>query len=371
MKRLIRSCNANAAIIPFRNSKIANSITIPLFKSLTLFALIFASSLFASDPRLKDYPKAQKLEQRAEKGDGYAMSQLASFYERELKDREKALYWVTKDCIKMDKECALEVGNFYYHRVGDYVSSQTWFEKAYKLGSAEGAFMLALSIEMQNGEYDEIVQEDCAEVIKYLGIADKRGFKSAAFELGRAYSQCESDCNKSYEFYEKSYKQGNKQAIYQLAQSECGTKEENYQNSLKWYMNGYKDKVDDSAHFIANTYEELKDYPNAIKWYETHYKERKSYGAAYDLAELYKNGIKDYPKAIEWYAKAYNSGSPFAAYDLGVLYEETLKDYPNAIKWYRIAIDKSKSTLAQRALDRLNKELQERGATNDNINASK
>jgi hypothetical protein len=72
--------------------------TVQLFKAFLSFAIVFANALFASDPLLKEYPEALALEIEAEKGDKKAALELGRFYDSNLSNEEKALYWFAKYC---------------------------------------------------------------------------------------------------------------------------------------------------------------------------------------------------------------------------------------------------------------------------------
>jgi TPR repeat protein len=316
-----------------------------------LLAFIFTTALFAGDPKLKDYPKAQELEQRAENGDKQAMYDLAVFYDAKFNDEKKAIYWLEKNYgKKCDKECALDIGRTYFHNY-NYERGRVWLKKAYKMGSADAAFILGIMI---TGEEEDsralMTDEDYKLAVKYLESAHKMGNKDAAFELG----EITKDVSKSIEWYKIAYKQGRKDAVYKIAYS-CDDKKE----AIKWYEKAYRIGFNDAAHQLARYYEGLKDYSNAIKWYEIDYNASISKGykseaanTAYELGRAYRD-YKDYPNAIKWYEIAYNGGDSAAAFALGQLYDFELKDYPNAIKWYQT----DNSDFGRKKLDELNKKL--------------
>jgi TPR repeat protein len=292
-------------------------MTITIRKAFILSTLIFTTALFAADPKLKDYPEAQELEQKAEKGDGYAMRRLGLYYSGVIGDEKKAVYWFTKECGKLTAKCADSIADLYM--TGDEYENDDklifWLKKAHELGAKTAAHSLA--------ELYEWRHRDLEESYAYFEQSDD---KNASAELARLKKEADENMAYAREWYQKAYERGDMQVIYKLIE----LNDYDANKRLELYMNGYKDKVGDSAYFIANTYEELKDYPNAIKWYEIDYKELNySTGTPYSLANIYKE-LKDYPNAIKWYKIAIDNNNPFAQRELQELEQELANQESNS-----------------------------------------
>jgi TPR repeat protein len=305
-------------------------------KAFLLAALLTANMLFASDPKLKDYPEAQELEQKAESGDKFSIYKLGEFYDAELNDEKKAVYWFTKYYGKIDKASAYDIAIDYIGE-GRRDKARAWFLKSYKMGNAEAAYMLGMMLLPDTEGYEEedkpvISDEDCKLAVKYLKEAHRLGYKYAIYDLAKL-----SD-----------------------------TKE-----AIEWFKIGYKEGLPDAASQIANRYIELEDYQNAIKWLETHYKNELSAGnkswaikTAYEIGNVYDSS-EDYQSAIKWLKIAYDNGHGAAAFALGMVYKNKLKDYPNAIKWYKI----DNSEYGRENLDALNKKLSQEAPADINSTA--
>ena len=66
-----------------------------MIKQLFLLVLLLVSSLNAMDARLKQYPEAKALYEKAKQDNANAAFNLAIFYDDTLNDYEKAIYWYT------------------------------------------------------------------------------------------------------------------------------------------------------------------------------------------------------------------------------------------------------------------------------------
>jgi TPR repeat protein len=354
-------------------SAIKYKVGVGLIARFLLSAALLHSFTAAADPQLKERPEARALEQKAESGDKNAINKLGRFYDTQLKDEKKAIYWFTKACGKWDKNCACDIGDD-YRSDKDYEKAKYWYEKAYKMGSAQGAFMVAFTLdvdERDGGEYS----------MEWYEIAHNMGHKQAAYELGYIYDFGANDYPKAAEWYEKSYNIGNIKAARALGMV-YEHELKRYDEAVKWYKIAYKHKTIETASPIGDSYFLLGDYSNAIKWLKIAYNEALSIGASYaseiakDIAQAYetqedysKSAKKDYSEAIKWYETAHNTGYRFASYPLARLYDEKLQDYANAIKWYQIAINTYGSKSARENLDALNKKLSQEAPADSNSTA--
>ncbi|MDR2151477.1 MAG: sel1 repeat family protein, partial [Helicobacteraceae bacterium] len=198
---------------------------------LTLSLIALSSSrLFAADPMLQEYSEALALEREAEKGDKEAALKLGRFYDSNLSNEAKAIHWFSKRCGRWNSKCAFDIGRI-YQLDSNYVKAKFWFEKAYKMGSADGAFMTGVVI----SEYES----DEETAMKWYEIAHKMGSKDAGIEIGFIYYGLYDDLEKAAEWYEKSYKLGNLKAVIKLGMLYRDDIKD-YKKALEWFMIAYK-----------------------------------------------------------------------------------------------------------------------------------
>lgn len=96
----------------------------------------------------------------SKKGDGYAMSALARFYDEgkfvEF-DLEKSIAW---DMKAITSGCKISLFNLAvtYRRHGDIRKSREWFEKSLETGNVSAALELAKLYLVSDKEYDRVVE---------------------------------------------------------------------------------------------------------------------------------------------------------------------------------------------------------------------
>lgn len=126
-------------------------------KNILLF-LLLTFSLFASDARLQNIPKATDYERDALKGDPDAMYNLAYTYHTELKDNQKAIYWYEKAYAKnRDVDSAINLGNL-YAELQQYEKAIQWYKKT--TDNKDATFNLALL-------YDEKLNDTNSAILYY------------------------------------------------------------------------------------------------------------------------------------------------------------------------------------------------------------
>jgi TPR repeat protein len=180
-----------------------------MLKSLLLIFLLLPASLFATDARLNDYPKASDWEIAAEAGDADAMYNLAVIYHKNIKDLEKAEYWY-KRAYEKDKgsDTASNLG-YLYDDLKQYGKAEKWYRIASEAGDKDGAFNLALL-------YNKTLRQP-QKSLPYYEKAYSLGDTSAPLSLGVVYEKEFKNYEKAVEWYKKAYEMGNIEGANGLA----------------------------------------------------------------------------------------------------------------------------------------------------------
>jgi TPR repeat protein len=185
-----------------------------MLKRFLLTLLFLTATLFATDARLNDYPKATDWEIAAEAGDADAMYNLAHTYYMKVKDYDKAIYWfkrayekdkgsdaannlayIYEDKEQYDraiswykrasasgnKDAALNLALLYKSKLKNYDKAVEWYKKSYEMGNVGGANSLGYLCELTLHDYV------CAK--EWYGKAAKRGYTKSINNLGILYHE--------------------------------------------------------------------------------------------------------------------------------------------------------------------------------------
>ncbi len=263
-------------------------------------------------------------EKSAEADNPEAMYWLGEIYRQGLgaeQDEALALEWHGKASALGHTESMIQEGT-YYAREGasqeELNIAKEHFQKAADAGSAGGLYCLAEWYSLvSNEEYDlnkavdlmiqaiENSEEDYFPYLARMNTADPLVSQEEAEKLFAERGQFNIE---SPEFYEERSKQGDKVAMFRLA-------------------NAYRD---------GNGVEQ--DVEQAIHWYEKS-GELGNIGVCLPLATLYYEGRlieQDIEKSIGYltYSAKYNDSA--AMYNLGYLYHAN-EDFDVALSWYKLA----------------------------------
>ena len=183
----------------------------------------------------KDYKEAAHWYEIAanEKGETRAYHRLGIIYMDNIKDREKAIYWL---------------------------------KKAHEVGNKDAAWNLGLVYEMRFAE------KDYKEAAHWYGIAANENGETEAYnKLGCIYMDNIPDREKAIYWLEKAYEAGNKHAAWNLGLVyEDRFAERNYDEAIKWYEKAAMENDNSKAMVaIGSIYENKKGNDAlAAEWYQ-------------------------------------------------------------------------------------------------------
>ena len=160
-----------------------------------------------------------------------------------------------------------------------------------------------------------------------LSAAEKGNVGAQAF-LGFLYSKgfgVVKDEAESFKWTEKSAKQGNANAQYNLAKNYSEGRNvvvKDIAKAIKWHKEAAKQNFVKSMNSLGFIYENKKDYEKSVFWY------RKAAEKGLPMAQFnlgisyeYGRGVdKDLNQAFIWYKDSSNNGYPLAHVNLGLMY---------------------------------------------------
>jgi TPR repeat protein len=216
-----------------------------MLKILLLTFLFLAVSLYASDTRLDNSPAAYGWEQKALDGDANAMYNLARFYQIELKDYDKAIYWYEKAyATNKDVDSANNLGYIYDTRQ-EYNLAIKWYKVASTQGDKDASFNIALL-------YNKTLNQP-EKAIPYYEKSYKLGDKSAPLSLGIIYEDTVREYDKAIKWYKKAYNMGNMGGANNLGYLYENTKKD-MKKAQEWYEKGAKEGFADSINNLGSLY---------------------------------------------------------------------------------------------------------------------
>lgn len=253
-----------------------------------------------------DFPKAFELmEKEAEKGNGFAMHDLAKMYLLGLgcdKDEELAQEWFAKTFIK--QEARTKFNDYLQYRIGklysfgygveqDYLMAAEWYQKAVNALNPFAAYALGSLYRRGQG----VEQDDSEAFSLYKMAANNQRFPNAyaAYELGRMCEKgigTEQDLQASSKWYKQAY-----EGFLKIEESMADDKL--YYRLGQMNMNGIGTKIDNER---AREY-----YEKAL--------ELENVDALYGLGRLYLKKdyeYRDREKAIEYLTQAAEQGHEYA-----------------------------------------------------------
>ena len=298
-----------------------------------------------------------------EQNSNYEKAQEFYFKAARNKNNRKAQEALTRVKEKLkDNKVQYSIGNKYYKKQ-EYKKAFEWLEKSSQQDNSkaqnllgklyENGFEIEKDYEKSYEWYsksanqgNEEAQKSAIKVLKELA---QQGNPNYQYELGKLYENgfgIEKDYEKSYEWYSKSAKQGNKEAeksSIEVLKTLALQGESKYQYELgTMYENGF---------------EVEKDYEKAYEWYSksaNQGNEEAQKSAIKILKELAQQGLTDYQ------------------YELGMLYENGLMlkafvievDYETAYVLYKESA-KQGNKEAEEALKRIEKKLEDKNVQYD------
>lgn len=256
-----------------------------------------------------DFPKAFELmEKEAEKGNGFAMHDLAKMYLQGHgcdKDEELAQEWFAKTYEAFIKqEARTKFNDYLQYRIGklysfgygveqDYLMAAEWYQKAVNALNPFAAYALGSLYRRGQG----VEQDDSEAFSLYKIAANNQRFPNAyaAYELGQMCEKgigTEQDLQASSEWYKQAY-----EGFLKIEESMADDKL--YYRLGQMNMNGVGTKT---------------DYERAREYYEKAL-ELENVDALYGLGRLYLKKdyeYRDREKAIEYLTQAAEQGHEYA-----------------------------------------------------------
>ncbi len=249
----------------------------------------------------------------AEKGNGFAMHDLAKMYLDGLgvsKDESRAEGYFAKalraflDKLPSEKKPAYmqyRIGKIYQQGYGteqDYTEAASWFQKSVDFGNQYAAYSLASLYYYGNG-----VEQDCHRAYELYLFAAEKGNAYAQYQLAQMLNDgigVAKDVSSAQEWYRKAYKG------FLVIESNMAD-DKLYYRLGQMNLNGIGTEVDlDNARLYFEIADKLKNT-----------------NAAFGLGKLYLR--EDYSgynplKAVDYLEKAADSGNSYAQFLLGKLY---------------------------------------------------
>ncbi len=168
----------------------------------------YTLGLFYRDD-LKDYDKAEIYFLRdIEKGNTYALSNLANFYYNIRKDYDKAEEYYLKDVDKGYTDALFNLAYLYNEIRKDYDKAEEYYIKAIEKGNTHALINLALL-------YDE-VRKDYDKAEEYYLKAIEKDDTNAPFFLALLYDKVRKDYDKAEKYYLKNNEKENKGSLLML-----------------------------------------------------------------------------------------------------------------------------------------------------------
>ena len=332
-----------------------------------------------------DYDKAMMLYHRANAlGYPLAANNIGTLYD-DMGEPEKSVEWFEQGIRQDDKRATINLGRFYLLGIGvgqDTFKGIQMLEKYDDDGLA--SYLLA---QVYDGVIGYEVPINYPKALEYYLLAEKNkqdltneNLMTLYNNLGTLYNAHE-DISTNYveaqKYLTKAAEMGLPNAMYGLANLHdfIGDKKQ----AFKWYLKAAENGLIDAYYYVGNAYKRgegvQQDSQKALKWLELATEYQMS-GAAWELAEIYRDGIgnvsQNLEKAQAFYLLAKEAGenversvqqlqSRLAVRDdFGVLLErakegnlEAQKDlamayvrgdeieqnYEEAFKWYKAAAE--------------------------------
>lgn len=332
-----------------------------------------------------DYDKAMMLYHRANAlGYPLAANNIGTLYD-DMGEPEKSVEWFEQGIRQDDKRATINLGRFYLLGIGvgqDTFKGIQMLEKYDDDGLA--SYLLA---QVYDGVIGYEVPINYPKALEYYLLAEKNkqdltneNLMTLYNNLGTLYNAHE-DISTNYveaqKYLTKAAEMGLPNAMYGLANLHdfIGDKKQ----AFKWYLKAAENSLIDAYYYVGNAYKRgegvQQDSQKALKWLELAAEYQMS-GAAWDLAEIYRDGIgnvsQNLEKAQAFYLLAKEAGENVersvqqlqsrlavrddfgallerakegnleAQKDLAMAYvrgDEIEQNYEEAFKWYKAAAE--------------------------------
>lgn len=332
-----------------------------------------------------DYDKAMTLYHRANAlGYPLAANNISALYD-DMGEPEKSVEWFEQGIRQDDKRATINLGRFYLLGIGvgqDTFKGMQMLEKY-----DDDGFVLYLLAQVYDGVIGYGVPINYPKALEYYLLAEKNkqdltneNLMTLYNNLGTLYNAHEdipTNYAEAQKYLTKAAEMGLPNAMYGLANLHDfrGDKKQ----AFKWYLKAAENGLIDAYYYVGNAYKRgegvQQDSQKALKWLELAAEYQMS-GAAWELAEIYRDGIgnvsQNLEKAQAFYLLAKESGENVersvqqlqsrlavrddfgallerakegnleAQKDLAMAYvrgDEIEQNYEEAFKWYKAAAE--------------------------------
>lgn len=208
---------------------------------------------------------------------------------------------------------------------GKYAEAFELFKRAADAGHVDGCLTYAKAYLLGQGVD---INEELA--YEYFEKAAKLGSAEGEYFLGAICISNRGDVKEGMKWYKKASKNGYAHANYQMAllyvTDEYGMA--NVKTAVKWLKKGVKGGDDTSMDLLGTLYAQGvgvgKSLRKAVELFEMA-GEKGNRSSQYNLGVCYSNGMgveKDDYKAYEWYKMAADNGSTYGQYQVALCYED-------------------------------------------------
>ncbi len=269
------------------------------------------------------FPEAEKYYMMAiEKGDEKVLNTLAFFYFRQKKYSEAERYYL----MAIDKGNVKALSNLavLYNDQKKYKEAEKYYLIAIEKGNVESLFNLALL-------YDN--KEKFADAEKYYLIAIEKGNVESLHNLALLYYNQEK-FEEAEKYYLLAIEKGNVESLYNLAL--LYHNQEKFADAEKYYLIAIEKGDVESLYNLALLYYNQEKFAEAEKYYLLVIE--KGHAKAMNNIASYYYGQKRYREAEKYFLLAIEKGNVEAIFNLALFYNNQDK-FVEAEKYYLMAIE--------------------------------
>lgn len=269
-----------------------------------------------------DYDKAITLYHRANAlGYPLAANNIGAFYDNHMGEPEKAVEWFEQGIRQGDKRSVSNLGRFYLLGIGVEQNMSKGLEML-ETNAAQDGLAAILLAQAYDGVLVGDFPIDYPKALEYYLLAEKNTqdldnhlLSTLYTNLGALYN-AHDDIPTNYpeaqKYLTKAAEMGLPHAMLNLGHLHAFHGD--HKQAFKWYLKAAENDLVDAYYYVGVAYKEGKgitqDSQKAVKWLEA--VEYEMHGAAWELAEIYRDGIGNVPQNLEkaqaYYQLAQDSG---------------------------------------------------------------
>lgn len=270
-----------------------------------------------------DYDKAITLYHRANAlGYPLAANNIGAFYDNHMGEPEKAVEWFEQGIRQGDKRSVSGLGRFYLLGIGVEQDISKGLEMLEANAAQDGHAAIYLAQAYDGVLLVDNFPIDYPKALEYYLLAEKNtqdlseDFLITLYNnlgsLYNAHNDIPTDHPKAQKYLTKAAEMGLPHAMLNLGHLHAFHGD--HKQAFKWYLKAAENDLVDAYYYVGVAYKEGKgitqDSQKAVKWLEA--VEYEMHGAAWELAEIYRDGIGNVPQNLEkaqaYYQLAQDSG---------------------------------------------------------------